>query len=288
MTSSIYAVLHPYQEKIEQALKERQSTFGEKSKLQEACMYALSQGGKRFRPALVLMVANALPQKYDVMEAALSIEYTHTASLLADDLPCMDNETERRGKPATHILYGESTALLASYAMIAAAYAGIAKNVEKLRKQNHKNPDQVGILALECASKNTGVFGATGGQYLDLFPPQINYDTYLETVKRKTVSLFEISMVFGWLFGGGDLAELPQVTQAAHHFGLAFQMADDFDDAGDDIEQQRKMNIVSLLGEENATTMFHREIKSYLKCLDDLKIGSSELRILSDYLLETI
>lgn len=270
-------IFSPYQQAVEKALLNHIPSKG--TQLQQAIHYALTQGGKRLRPALVLMVAKALNPSRDVMKAALATEYFHTASLLADDLPCMDDDTTRRGKPSTHILYGESVAILASYALIAAGYQAIVENARAL------NIDPIGLLAIENVSKNAGIQGAAGGQYLDLYPPQINEATYIETAKKKTVALFEICFVLGWLFGGGASEKLPLVEKAAYHYGLAFQMADDFDDAKEDTVGERTMNAISIYGFELAEVKFHEELKNYLACLKELNIASQELILLPKLLV---
>lgn len=264
--------MNPYQQAIESALLSKATSSS--LKLQEVCNYALLQGGKRFRPALVLMVAKALNATHDIMDAALAVEYFHTASLIADDLPCMDNDQERRGKPATHIVYGESLALLASYALIAEGYQLLAQNAKNLPFPNNQ---AIGILAIENVSYNTGILGATGGQYLDLFPPTIDEATYRETILKKTVALFEISFVIGWLFGGGDPHLLPTVKKASYHFGMAFQIADDIDDYTEDAAGKRLMNAVSLFGAAQAKKMVQEELKGYSSCLKELHINSGEL-----------
>ena len=94
--------------------------LGGATKLREACEYALTNGGKRFRPILLMMTAKAANGSVDVGYAALAVELFHTASLVADDLPCMDNDDMRRDKPSLHKVYGEGVALLVTYALIAA------------------------------------------------------------------------------------------------------------------------------------------------------------------------
>lgn len=281
MVISLSNLINPYQEQFEVLLTNQASCFGS-TELKEACLYSLSQGGKRFRPTLVFMMAKALSSSFDVSEAALAVEYFHTASLIADDLPCMDNDQERRGKPATHVVYGEAVALLASYALIAAGYKAIANNAKIVQNA------EIGILAIQNATENTGVLGATGGQCLDLFPPDLTLSTYMETILKKTVSLFEISLVFGWLFGGGNPGLLPLVKKTAYHFGMAFQIADDIDDFEEDVSGKRTMNAVSLMGIEKTVELFHQEIRSYLDCLEDLKVDSSELGVLAEILLQKI
>lgn len=260
-----------YKQIVEEALKASIETIGEKSKLRDACEYALLNGGKRFRPILVLMIAEALGQWNCAMPAALAVEYFHTASLIADDLPCMDNDDERRNKPTTHKVYGETTALLASYALIAAGYAAIAQSARLCPN----NGDLLCRLAIENATYNTGLYGATGGQYLDIVPGDLSLARIREAIHKKTVSLFEISFVFGWLFGGGDLSKLDRVKQAASHFGMAFQIADDIDDLDQDAKNGRLVNMAALFGVEEAKKMFHVELRSFESLLQELNLPTT-------------
>src|SRR5262245_27795239 len=96
---SFIHILTPYKQLIENGLQEQIEQIGPKSQLRDACEYALLNGGKRFRPALVLMIAKALGYETNVFPAAMGIEFFHTASLIADDLPCMDDDDKRREKP---------------------------------------------------------------------------------------------------------------------------------------------------------------------------------------------
>lgn len=278
MDTELKHLLIPYKDKIEAYLKRKMENF-RGTKLQEACSYALSNGGKRFRPTLVLMVAEALQKGLEPLEAATAIEYFHTASLLADDLPCMDDDRERRGAPSTHILYGEAIALLASYALIAEGYQLIVDQ----GKTTPAVSDHVTLLAIENATKNTGIFGATGGQFLDLFPVEASIKAYDETALKKTVSLFEISFVFGWLFGGGSVALLDEVKKAAYHFGMAFQIKDDFDDLEKDKSLNRTMNLVFLMGEKKAEEVLSAHLEAYQSLLEKLNIASAPLLALAKF-----
>lgn len=269
-------VFKPYQESIDRKISEFLNKTGNSSKLAQACSYSLTTGGKRYRPALVLMVANALGNKMDVSEAALSIELFHTSSLIADDLPLMDNDDERRNQPSVHKAFGESVALLASYALIAAGYECIARNVNVLAHGGTKNAGRIGTLALENAAYNTGIAGATGGQFLDLFPPDSSLVTVQETLRKKTVSLFEVSMVFGWLFGGGDVEKLDLVKKAAYHFGMAFQIADDINDLVSDAKGDRQMNLAAVVGIEKAKQQLEEELSQFLENLKNLSINNEE------------
>jgi geranylgeranyl diphosphate synthase type II len=282
LSSHFSEVLFPYKLQVEEAIKEAAVLFGKKTPLKEACEYALLNGGKRFRPALVLLIADCLGNKEKVMPAALAVEFFHTASLIADDLPCMDNDDLRREKPSVHKMYGEATALLASYALIAAGYEQLAVNARQLMKQNPSiQAEKICLLALENSTYNTGIFGATGGQYEDLYPSDFSLHSFKEIIRKKTVSLFEISFVFGWLFGGGKLELLDKVKQAASHFGLAFQIADDIGDVDQDLKNERKVNISLCVGMESALEMFHVEMKAFESLLQELSGPNFDIRLFS-------
>lgn len=287
MPSTFTDLLSLYRQPIEDKLKQSLSHFGQNSVLKEACEYALLNGGKRFRPALVIMIAKSLGREFDASSAALAVEYFHTASLVADDLPCMDNDDMRRDKPSVHKVYGEATALLVSYALISAGYGCLSENSLSLStKYPHfaHQSAEICVLALENATYNTGILGATGGQFLDIYPPELSLEVLREVVQKKTVSLFELAFVLGWLYGGGATDKLPIVKQAAAHFGMAFQIADDFDDLNQDAKNGRLVNFAAVLGMEKALALFHEELSGYESSLKLLEIKTAELKQLGEIL----
>lgn len=287
MKVDIFSSLKPYKKRIEAKLAESIDSFGSKTVLRDACEYALMNEGKRFRPALVYIIADSLGHPIDVSQSALAIEFFHTASLIADDLPCMDDDDERRNRPSLHKAYNEATALLASYGLIAAGYECLAKNAEIIKNSNvsfSKDSDRICVLALENATFNTGLFGATGGQFLDVFPPDLSVATMRDVIHKKTVSLFEISFVFGWLFGGGKIDLLDNVKQAASHFGMAFQIADDIGDMAQDLKNGRQVNMANVCGKEAALEMFREEMLGFNRQLKILKLETSPLKNMSDAL----
>jgi geranylgeranyl diphosphate synthase type II len=217
------------------------------------------------------MVAKALNKGLDVLDAAIAVEYFHTASLIADDLPCMDNDDERRSKPSLHKAFNETTALLASYALISAGYRAIWQNSQKNKKDLNKLS-----VALEIATFNTGILGATGGQFLDIFPPNGSVDTLLEILNKKTVTLFEIAFSFGWIFGGGDLERLEVVKKLAYHFGMAFQIADDLDDLAQDEKQEQSVNLAKVIGVSKAKDILAKEKQSLVHIAKELALDSSD------------
>jgi geranylgeranyl diphosphate synthase type II len=280
--AAILPLLQPYQQEIERYIHQSIHRFDDTSILRDACEYALTNGGKRFRPALVLMMAQALNPNSEVSNAALAIEYFHTASLIADDMPCMDNDAERRNKPSTHIKFNEATALLASYALIAAGYELLAKNAKSLKDQSSF------ALIIENVSFNTGLQGASGGQYFDLCPPSLSESMLRDIIHKKTVSLFEISFVLGWLFGGGDPQQLSVVKQVASHFGMAFQIADDFGDMSQDIKNERFVNFANVFGQEQAYNYFQEEMSGYFRMLEQLGLESSQLKEIGLLLMHSL
>jgi geranylgeranyl diphosphate synthase, type II len=263
-----------FKEQAEKVIADSIPLLGDKSSLRNACEYALLNGGKRLRPIIVFMVAKAIDQKLDVSNAALAIEYFHTASLIADDLPCMDNDDMRRGKPSLHKVYGEAVALLASYALISAGYRCIYKN----SISHNSSPEaflsaageEVCMQALDNATFNTGISGATGGQFLDIYPPDQTLETLRRVIHTKTVALFELSFVLGWLFGGGHIDRLQEVKKAAWHFGMAFQIADDFGDVEQDLSRGCETNFVVVLGVEKALKVFQEEVEMLQENLKSL------------------
>lgn len=280
--NSIFNLLRPYQKEIEICIQQSVAGLGSPSVLRDACEYALTNGGKRFRPALVLMVAKSLNPHAKVKDAALAIEYFHTASLIADDLPCMDDDSKRRDMPSTHVKFDEATALLASYALIAAGYELLAKNAKMLHDRS------VFPLIIHNVSVNTGLEGASGGQYLDINPPDLKESTLREIIHKKTVSLFEISFVLGWLYGGGNPQALSLVKQAAAHFGMAFQIADDFGDMEQDVGNERLVNFPNVFGKEKAYFIFQEEMSGFFKVLETLHLQDSDLGEMGNLLIYSI
>ncbi|HEX4839620.1 MAG TPA: polyprenyl synthetase family protein [Rhabdochlamydiaceae bacterium] len=280
-TSNFYA----HRDKIEQEVAKSILGLGEKTKLRDACEYALKSGGKRFRPLLVLLVADALGNNLNVIDAALSVEFFHTASLIVDDLPCMDNEEERRSQPTLHKIYGESIALLSSYALICAAFEKIHTNTLKMRDTLFRDSaDSAGMIALENATRCAGISGATGGQFYDIFPPNLTLETLRQVIYQKTVTLFEVSFVFGWLFGGGDSFRIEQVKKSAYHFGMAFQIADDLGDLAQDEKNQREINLAKHIGKERAYAVFEEELKLFKITLMELGLDTPAFKKMCDML----
>ena len=225
-----------------------------------AIFYALSRGGKRIRPLIVLFLSDAISLGYSVIESALSIEFFHTASLIVDDLPCMDDDEIRRGNPSLHKAFGENIALLASYGLLIEAFQKIEENSRTMEeKGNMQEVHLVKKIAYETATKCAGVKGGILGQYYDLFEQRINLsqEEVKERIYLKTGVFFEGAFVFGWIFGGGNMMHLNDVRAIGRYFGYMFQIKDDFHDFVKDSQKKSRSNCVHLLGREKSMELFY-------------------------------
>lgn len=203
----------------------------------EAMGYSLLAGGKRLRPFLVLEFArlaaaeNGGDEKKAVAAAlpyACALEMIHTYSLIHDDLPCMDNDELRRGKPTCHIKFGEANALLAGDGLLTLAFGTAAKNANTTPEANCK---AVALLS-DCA----GADGMIGGQILDLMGEKEKFD--IETIEKlqslKTGELIRCAALLGCLAGGASDALSKGAVRYAEGIGRAFQVIDDILDATGD------------------------------------------------------
>lgn len=286
MTQTNISLLTPLKEDFEIRLRNNISRFGNQNTLRDACEFALLNGGKRIRPLIVMMIAQALDNGLDVLEACLSVEFFHTATLIVDDLPCMDNEEFRRSKPALHRVFGETVALLSSHALISAGYEKIFQSVRFLSKQRDpfgKRAEKTCMIAFDIAARGTGISGAVGGQYKDLFSKERSSKEVLDVIYKKTITLFEVSFVFGWIFGGGSLSCVDKLCDVAYHFGMAFQIADDLRDMEQD--GNASLNIGFVFGKDKAYTRFKEEVEKLIQKLIKIDLLTPEFQQMIDLLI---
>lgn len=196
----------------------------------EAMKYSLSNGGKRLRPVFCLEFAECCGiSKEEALDFACAVEYIHTYSLIHDDLPCMDNDDFRRGKPSCHKMFGEATALLAGDALLTHAFQIIAAS----DLSADKKASAVNILA-----QNSGVLGMIGGQIIDLKYESESPDIeqLLSVHKLKTGALISAACLLGCVAGGADKAQIEAANKFAYNLGIAFQIKDDILDVIGDSE----------------------------------------------------
>jgi geranylgeranyl pyrophosphate synthase len=194
--------------------------------LEEALRHVLSTPGNLVRPRIVAHMALAYGlEPTRAKDLAIALEYFHTSSLLFDDLPCMDDATERRGLPCTHTVFGEAGAILAALALINRAYA-LAWRAAAGCDQSYQ------AEALTYLEQRLGVEGLLDGQSLDLHYATLPHDR--ETNQRiavgKTVSLIRLSLVFPAILGGASARERQLLERIAMFWGLSYQIADDLKD----------------------------------------------------------
>lgn len=189
----------------------------------EAMTYSLFAGGKRLRPILAVMSCELFGGSIDdIMPFACSIELIHTYSLIHDDLPAMDNDDFRRGKPTNHKVYGDGFAILAGDALLNKAYEILFDII-----LSNKKPEY--IRAAKEIAKAAGVTGMIGGQAMDLFyeNKEITLDRLGEIHDRKTGALLKVSLTAGALVAGAKEEDIRNINEFGCLIGRAFQVMDD-------------------------------------------------------------
>jgi len=200
------------------------------AQLHAAMRHILFPGGKRLRPVLALAAAEAVGSPGErALPLAAAVELVHTYSLIHDDLPCMDDDAERRGVPSVHVAFGEAVAVLAGDALLAAAFEVLAEASSGLA------PERVVAASLEL-SRAAGSLALVGGQVEDLVFDATDTDgARIESVHaRKSAALIAASIVGGALLGGADADGVARLKRCGLAAGVAFQIADDVLDEGED------------------------------------------------------
>lgn len=273
------SVYNEYKEYFELELKKSTDNLvGSEENLINSMKYSLLAGGKRFRPVLMLMVADVLSvKKEQVLPFALAMEYIHTYSLIHDDLPAMDNDDLRRGKPTNHVVFGEDMAILAGDALLNKAYEIIFRNIGSIYSIN----------ASRILSMYAGLNGMVGGQAYDI--KNLLYNQNLETLEKihenKTGKLITASTVIPSCFAG-DLY-FSELKTYGEKLGLLFQITDDLLDLSSTEEimgkgvnkdkDANKLTYVTLLGEESARNYAKKTLDEAIKSIEN--ITSSEVLV---------
>lgn len=256
-------------------------------RLIESMEYSLLAGGKRIRPLLVLEFCQLCGGNIeDAMPFACAVEMIHTYSLIHDDLPCMDNDDFRRGKPSNHKVYGEDTALLAGDALQALAFKTATSNITKENAYNTARA--VNNLAEYC-----GANGMVGGQIIDLENEgkSSGIDILKEMDRKKTAAIIKSACEMGCIVAGADDEDIKMARVFGESIGLAFQIQDDILDVtadqsklgkpvGSDKENE-KSTYVSLLGLEECKSLVESLTAKAIDSLSGFKGDSSALKELA-------
>ena len=265
------------------------------TRLWEAIHYSLTAGGKRIRPALMLECQAACGGTKDIMPAAMSIECMHTYSLIHDDLPSMDNDDMRRGRPTCHRCFGEATAILAADALQAMSFELLAGQTAGAR---------VRIDLVRSLAEAAGAAGMVGGQALDMQATDMRPDASdeaglgtVETIHRlKTGALLRYSCEAGALLAGADKAQVAACSRYGEAIGLLFQITDDILDvtassqalgksAGKDAAQG-KVTYVSSLGLERARDYAQNTLAVAIEAAGLLREDGKALQDFAGYIME--
>jgi len=213
--------------------------------LYDAMRYSLDAGGKRLRPILTLAAAEAVARPSSTaaraielaLPAACAVELIHTYSLIHDDLPAMDDDSLRRGRPTNHVVYGDGMAILAGDGLLTEAFA--------LLSLEPRDPDLASrkIRAIHTIASAAGASGMVGGQAIDLLAVgSSTFDEYSlqDMHARKTGALIRAAAVAGAIMGGGGNEAIDAVDEFGRHLGLAFQIVDDILDVEGDAKDLGK------------------------------------------------
>jgi len=260
--------------------------------IHQAMRHSVFAGGKRLRPILCMeaarMIAGRLPDGIEELGSAL--EMLHTYSLIHDDLPALDNDDLRRGKPTCHVVFGEALAILAGDALQTQAYEVLAKL---------KCPAEARVKIIEEIAHGTGtVEGMIGGQVKDLEAERQKPDAAtLEYIHRsKTGALITASLVSGGLYAGGSITEIQRLRDFGRSAGLAFQIADDVLDvtqsseqlgktAGKDVASE-KATYPALFGIDESVRRADALVTSGCAALDSFGARAETLKELARYLVQ--
>jgi geranylgeranyl diphosphate synthase type II len=226
--------------------------------LKKSIVYSLLNGGKRFRPVLSIFVAEALgipPKK--VLPFAAAVEMIHTYSLIHDDLPCMDNDDFRRGKPTNHKVFGEDVALLAGDALLTQAFSIVAQNYQHM-------------VLVQLLSEAAGWKGMIGGQIHDMLSKkkQLSLDELMKINENKTGALIVLAVVGTLEIAGVSENLKVPFYSFAKHLGNAFQLKDDLQDSERAIEPGTIPSLVGIPKTKEMLVEATRQAKNFLNKID--------------------
>lgn len=258
----------------------------------ESMEYSVRNGGKRVRPLLTMLFCDACGGKAErALPMAQAVEFVHTYSLIHDDLPCMDNDDFRRGKPSNHKVYGEAFALLAGDGLLTAAFELISKGC-----LDGLYDSETAISGVSALSSLAGSRGMIGGQVIDLINennPDADFDNLQLMDLLKTGALIEAACVLGCIVAGADEDKLNAARCFAQNIGLAFQIKDDILDVTSSFEklgkltgsdtQNGKSTYVTLLGVEKCQELVEKLTNDAMASLDTFS-NNEALKAYAEYL----
>ena len=286
---------------LENFLKEKITN----KKMNEIVKWSL-KGGKRLRSMIVLDITNSLNyinnKDIDNTKASIACEFLHTASLIIDDLPCMDNDIFRRGIETVHYKYGSQNAYLISGFMIGQVLKLLNENIDEVRKIFTKEyVDQIQEIVINNYIINYNV--AILGQYVDIYPLKKSFEDNIDFVGKikeeylrkiiidKTAPFFEISFVSAYMLTGGEINNYQEIRDVSQLFGIIFQISDDFEDQEQDLKkscQSLVQNYVVVVGKKKALEDFYYLTKVFIEKMKKINLYSNFFKEIVKYLLDRV
>lgn len=258
----------------------------------DAMKYSIEVGGKRIRPILMFFTYNIYKENYrEIMPVAAALEMIHTYSLIHDDLPAMDNDDLRRGKPTNHKIYGEAMAILAGDGLLNEA-------MNLLFDYCLANPQKRIIEACRVLSMGSGVEGMIGGQVVDIISEgkSISEEQLHYMHSRKTGALIKGAIISGAILGGAEEKDIKILHEFGEKLGLAFQIKDDILDVIGDAEvmgkkansdkDNNKTTFISKYGLDKCKDICEQLTEECLQILDSLGKNTSNLKEITSFLLK--
>lgn len=264
----------------------KNEAFPQKNLL-EIMEYAVLNGGKRIRPVLMMASYEIFSHNIDkVLPYATALELIHSYSLVHDDLPAMDNDSLRRGKPTCHIKFSHFGAILAGDALLNLAFEIMAESMEDIN----------GIKAMRIISKASGAKGMCAGQMTDMEGSMTTFSQMETMCSQKTGALLWAAVMAGAVLGGASTEDLEKLEEYSKLLGLIFQIKDDILDvtSTDEImgknvksdEKNQKITFVSRYGLEKATEITEEYKNKAILILKDINGDTSFLQELTEYMAE--
>jgi geranylgeranyl diphosphate synthase, type II len=309
MPEPLHSVFESRRKMVEQALNHyMDTTKSDPEIIHEAMRYSVFAGGKRLRPVLVLAAVECCGKKSEIaLPTAAAMELIHTYSLVHDDLPAMDDDDLRRGRPTNHKVYGEAIAVLAGDALLTKAFELIAKNA----KIRGVRPQAIAEV-VQLIAHGAGTFGMIGGQVLDIQmeggkwqerkkgrsarQAQKDTEAMLRSIHRlKTAALIRTSLQAGAILAGASAQQIQRFGTYGEKIGLAFQIADDVLDVvadkaklgkkGSDAKNQ-KLTFPAVYGLEESRRKAQMLVEDAKKALEPFGRKAQVLKQLANYIIE--
>ncbi len=285
---------------INDALNDILQDYESSSRIMKAVEYSLMAGGKRLRPVLCIAAAEAVGEKINkqILQAACALEMIHTYSLIHDDLPAMDNDDLRRGKPTCHVAFDEATAILTGDALLTLAFQLLSKNEFSAIDNADVNLAKVWLEVIQIIAQASGHEGMIKGQMLDISSEglSLSFEALEHMHALKTGALIEASIHAGSVLGNGNSKQIQSLKIYSKNIGIAFQVVDDILDVegdplvmgktkGADINRS-KNTYPSLLGIEKSKGLAKKLVSDALHAINFFDNKSDPLRAIANYIIE--